>query len=126
MEVTKLDHIVLTVRDIEETKLFYRTVLDMEVIVFGEGRVALRFGNQKVNLHEVGKEFDPKAQHPTPGSSDLCFVTPLALEEAMVHVQRCGVEIIEGPVSRTGAISSLLSFCFRDPSGNLIEVANEV
>jgi catechol 2,3-dioxygenase-like lactoylglutathione lyase family enzyme len=126
MKVTKLDHIVLTVRDIEETKVFYKAVLGMEPIVFGEERVALRFGNQKINLHEVGKEFDPKAQHPMPGSADLCFVTPVGIEEAMRHVQGCGVEVIEGPVSRTGANGSLLSFYLRDPSGNLIEVANEV
>ena len=126
MEVTKLDHLVLTVRDLEETKLFYKTVLGMESILFGEGRVAMRFGNQKINLHEAGGEFDPKAQHPMPGSADLCFITPQALEEAMEHVQGCGVEIIEGPVRRTGAIGPLLSFYFRDPSGNLIEVANEV
>ena len=126
MEVTKLDHLVLTVRDLEETRLFYQTVLGMEPILFGEGRVALIFGNQKINLHEAGREFDPKAQHPMPGSADLCFITPVALEAAMKHVQGCGVEIIEGPVSRTGAIGPLLSFYFRDPSGNLIEVANEV
>jgi len=126
MKVTKLDHLVLTVRDIEETKIFYKTVLGMEPILFGEGRVALKFGNQKINLHEVGKEFVPKAKHPMPGSADLCFITSVALEKAMKHVRSCRVKIIEGPVSRTGATSPLLSFYFRDPSGNLIEVSNEV
>ena len=126
MEVTKLDHLVLTVRDIEVTKVFYERVLGMESILFEEGRVALRFGYQKINLHELDKEFEPKAQHTIPGSADLCFVTPVVLEEAMKHVQGCGVEIIEGPVSRTGSCGPLLSFYFRDPSGNLVEVANEV
>ena len=126
MKVTKLDHLVLTVRDIEEAKIFYKTVLGMEPVFFGEGRVALKFGNQKINLHESGKEFDPKANHPMPGSSDLCFITSVALEEAMKHVRSCGVKIIEGPVSRTGATNALLSFYFRDPNGNLIEVSNEV
>lgn len=126
MEVTKIDHIVLTVQDIEETKAFYQKVLGMEPMVFGNGRVALKFGSQKLNLHESGNEFEPKATHAVPGSADLCFVTPAALSDVMDHVERCGVEIIQGPVSRTGACRALLSFYFRDPSGNLIEVANEV
>jgi len=126
MEITKLDHLVLTVRDIEQTTVFYETVLGMDPVEFGEGRVALRFGDQKIKLHQAGQEFTPRAQHPLPGSADLCFVTPLALEEAMTHVRGCGVEIIEGPISRTGASSPLLSFYFRDPSGNLVGVVNEV
>ncbi len=126
MEVTKIDHLVLTVQDIEETKEFYQRVLGMEPVIFGGGRVALKFGNQKLNLHESGNEFEPKATCAVPGSVDLCFVTPMALGDAMSHVESCGVEIIQGPVSRTGACELLLSFYFRDPNGNLIEVANEV
>lgn len=126
MKVTKIDHLVLTVRDIEETIKFYRNVLGMESVRFGEGRVALKFGNQKINLHESGNEFDPKATHPVPGSADLCFVTTTVLSEAMSHVESYGIEIIQGPVSRTGARHPLLSFYFRDPGGNLIEIANEV
>jgi catechol 2,3-dioxygenase-like lactoylglutathione lyase family enzyme len=126
MEVTKIDHLVLTVRDIEETKSFYQRVLGMEAVVFGNGRVALKFGNQKLNLHELGNEFEPNAMHPVPGSADLCFITQVALSDVMSHVESCGVEIIQGPVSRTGACGTLSSFYFRDPSGNLIEVANEV
>ncbi|WP_297527457.1 VOC family protein [Thiohalobacter sp.] len=126
MEVTKIDHLVLTVQDMDETKLFYERVLGMAPITFGDGRVALKFGAQKINLHVSGNEYEPKASRPVPGSADLCFVTPVELENAMSHVKSCGVKIIEGPVSRTGANGSLLSFYFRDPSGNLIEVANEM
>jgi len=126
MEVTKLDHLVLTVQDIEETKEFYQRLLGMESVVFGDGRVALKFGSQKLNLHESGNELDPKATCLAPGSADLCFVTQTVLSDAMNHVKRCGVKIIQGPVNRTGACGSLLSFYFRDPNGNLIEVANEI
>lgn len=98
----------------------------MEPVVFGNGRVALKFGNQKLNLHAPGNGFEPKATHATPGSADLCFITQVALSDAMSHVENCGVEIIQGPVSRTGACGALSSFYFRDPSSNLIEVANEV
>ena len=110
---------------IEETRSFYLKVLGMEPVLFGEGRIALKFGRQKINLHEQGREFEPKASAPTPGSADLCFITPVKLERAMSHVRSCGVEILEGPVNRTGANGQLRSFYFRDPSGNLIEVANE-
>ena len=98
----------------------------MEKITFGQGRVALKFGAQKINLHEYGNELEPKAGKPTSGSSDLCFITSTPLEEAMAHVESKGVEIIEGPVERSGANSAILSFYFRDPDQNLIEVANEI
>jgi len=91
---------------------------------FGEGRVALKFGNQKINLHEHGNEFEPKANLPTPGSGDLCFLSNMKIEEAMEHVRSKGVEIIEGPVEKTGANGPIVSFYFRDPDQNLIEVAN--
>lgn len=125
MKISKLDHLVLTVKEIEKTIPFYEAVLSMKKEVFGQGRVALKFGAQKINLHEVGSEFEPKADKPTSGSADLCFITTTPLNEAMEHVQNCGVELIEGPVERTGANGSLLSFYFRDPDNNLIEVANE-
>ena len=126
MEITGLDHLVLTVSDIDRTAAFYERVLGMERIRFGDGRVALRFGSQKINLHQAGSEFEPKAMRPTPGSADLCFLTPVPIDEAMRHVGECGVPIIEGPVRRTGAVADLLSFYFRDPSGNLVEVSNRI
>ncbi len=126
MEVTRIDHLVLTVKDIDETVLFYQKVLGMKKVVFGQDRVALAFGQQKINLHALGREFEPKAENPTPGSADVCLITPVPMEEAMAHVRNVGVEILQGPVERTGARAKLLSFYFRDPSGNLIEVANEI
>ena len=87
-------------------------------------RTALKFGSQKINLHESGKEFNPKAQYATPGSADLCLITETDLEQAMLHVKNCGVEIMEGPVERTGATGKLLSFYIRDPDQNLIGIAN--
>jgi catechol 2,3-dioxygenase-like lactoylglutathione lyase family enzyme len=126
MKISRLDHLVLTVMDIEKTASFYVSVLGMEKEVFGGGRVALKCGSQKINLHERGKEFEPKAKKTTPGSADLCFITQTLLADAMAHVKRCGVEIIEGPVERTGANGPIRSFYFRDPDDNLIEVANEI
>ena len=125
MEISRLDHLVLTVRDVQKTTSFYETVMGMQKEVFANGRVALKYGGQKINLHEAGKEFEPKAHNPTPGSADLCFITQMPLNDAMDHLKRCGVEIIEGPVERTGANGPIRSFYFRDPGDNLIEVANE-
>ena len=126
LRVTHLDHLVLTVRDVEETVRFYTQVLGMERVTFGAGRTALRFGDQKINLHQAGQEFEPKAHRPTPGSGDLCFLTDQPLDEAMAHVQRLGVAILAGPVKRTGAQGPIRSFYIRDPDGNLIEVANRL
>ena len=125
MEISRLDHLVLTVEDVEKTTSFYVSVMGMKREVFGNGRVALKYGDQKINLHETGKEFEPKAYNPTPGSADLCFITQTPLNEAMDHVKGCGVAIIEGPVERTGANGPIRSFYFRDPDDDLIEVANE-
>jgi len=124
MHIKQLDHLVLTVENIDETVRFYVSVLGMQKEVFEGGRVALKFGIQKINLHEAGKEFEPKAHRPTPGSADLCFITDIDLNLAMDHVQNLGVQIIEGPVRRIGANGPLLSFYFRDPDLNLIEVSN--
>ena len=124
MKIDRLDHLVLTVKDIEKTAQFYVTVLGMEKEVFGAGRLALKYGNQKINLHQTGKEFEPKAQKPTPGSADLCFITLIPLNDAMAHARSKGVEIIEGPVTRTGATGKINSFYFRDPDMNLIEISN--
>jgi catechol 2,3-dioxygenase-like lactoylglutathione lyase family enzyme len=126
MNITNIDHIVLTVKNINKTVQFYESVLGMVGESFGEGRVALKFGNQKINLHEHGNEFEPRANKPIPGSEDLCFLTKTKLELFMEHVKSKGVKIIEGPVARTGATGPIISFYFRDPDQNLIEVANIV
>jgi catechol 2,3-dioxygenase-like lactoylglutathione lyase family enzyme len=124
MNINRLDHLVLTVNDIEATCSFYKRVLGMEVVVFGGGRKALSFGAQKINLHQKGKEYEPKALKPTPGSGDLCFITSVPLSEVIAHLNSCGVEIIEGPDRRTGATGPIISVYFRDPDLNLIEVSN--
>ena len=123
MNINRLDHLVLTVKDIEDTCTFYSKVLGMKEITFGGGRKALAFGNQKINLHEYANEFEPKTLRPKPGSADLCFVTAVPLPEVIEHVRSCGVEIIEGPVERMGALGPITSIYFRDPDGNLIEVS---
>ena len=124
MNISLLDHLVLTVKNIDQSCEFYISVLGMKKIVFGEGRVALKFGQQKINLHEYGREFEPKAVKPTPGSADLCFITESKIEDVIQHMESKSVEIIEGPVERTGANTKLLSIYVRDPDENLIEIAN--
>lgn len=124
--ISQLDHLVLTVADIEETCTFYTTVLGMERITFAPGRNALRFGSQKINLHQRGKEIDPKAAHPTLGAADLCFITETPITVAVGWLAKWGVLVEEGPVYRTGATHKLLSIYFRDPDGNLIELSNQV
>jgi catechol 2,3-dioxygenase-like lactoylglutathione lyase family enzyme len=124
MNIDRLDHLVLTVNDIEATCSFYKRVLGMEVVVFGGDRKALSFGAQKINLHQKGKEYEPKALKPTPGSGDLCFITSVPIPEVIAHLNSCGIEIIEGPVRRTGATGPTISVYFRDPDLNLIEVSN--
>ena len=124
MKISRLDHLVLTVADIEITCQFYQSALNFEVITFGENRKALKFGNQKINLHQVGKEFEPKALHPTAGSADLCFIAETPLEEVIAHLQTQNIDIIEGPIERTGAMRKILSIYLRDPDQNLLEIAN--
>ena len=124
MNINRLDHLVLMVDDIEATCSFYKRVLGMKVVVFGGGRKALSFGAQKINLHQKGKEYEPKALKPTPGSGDLCFITSVPMSEVIAHLTSCGIEIIEGPVRRTGATGPIISVYFRDPDLNLIEVSN--
>lgn len=126
MNIVNLDHIVLTVRDIANTVEFYESVLGMSQEIYDDGRIALKFGNQKINLHEYGREIEPKASQPIPGSEDLCFITDTKIEVAMESVKSKGIYILEGPVKRTGATGSIISFYFRDPDGNLIEIANYV
>ncbi|MEK9833834.1 MAG: VOC family protein [Rhodospirillaceae bacterium] len=124
MKIRSLDHLVLTVASIEATCAFYTDALGMAVETFAEGRVALKFGDQKINLHQAGREFEPKAAHPLPGSGDLCFLTDAPVRDVIDRLRTLGIEIIEGPVPRTGATGPLTSVYFRDPDGNLIEVAN--
>ena len=124
MRVDSLDHLVLTVRDLKAAIDFYVRALGMTEVTFGAGRKALAFGTQKINLHEAGKEFEPKAETPTPGSADLCFLTSTPVEQYAAHLATLGIEVIEGPVARTGAVGALLSIYVRDPDMNLIEIAN--
>jgi catechol 2,3-dioxygenase-like lactoylglutathione lyase family enzyme len=122
--IERLDHLVLTVADLERTCVFYRDALGMRVETFGKGRKALHFGEQKINLHLAGREFEPKAVKPTPGSADLCFIAETPLAEMIAHLGRCGVSIELGPVERDGATGRILSIYIRDPDANLIEIAN--
>ncbi|SKD04251.1 Catechol 2,3-dioxygenase [Chitinophaga ginsengisegetis] len=127
MVINRLDHLVLTVKDISATCRFYETVLGMEVITFGDDRKALRFGHQKINLHEKGREIDPKALTPTMGSADLCFIADTAVEEILVELTALKINILEGGiVERTGATGKIRSIYFRDPGGNLLEVSNYI
>jgi catechol 2,3-dioxygenase-like lactoylglutathione lyase family enzyme len=126
VKVRAIDHVVLTVRDVERTLSFYQQALGMRAVSFGEGRRALSFGEQKLNLHLAGREFEPKAQVPTPGSVDLCLLTDDPIDEVVAHLRRAGVAIELGPVAKTGARRPLRSIYFRDPDGNLIEIANEL
>jgi len=124
MIIDRIDHIVITAFDLERTLDFYQRVLGMEPITFAGGRRGLAFGRQKINLHQSGREFEPKALKPTPGSIDLCFITETPLAEVAAHLRQCGVAIAEGPVPKTGAMGPMMSVYFRDPDGNLIEVSN--
>ena len=124
MHVKQIDHLVLTVADIERSVEFYTRVLGMKRVEFGEGRVALAFGDQKINLHQSGKEFEPHAGRVQAGSADLCFVIEEPAAAALEELRGHGVGVIEGPVPRTGARGDIVSVYFRDPDGNLIEVCN--
>lgn len=126
MKVDRLDHLVLTVKDIDATCRFYATVLGMEVVTFGGNRKALSCGSQRINLHQAGQELELKAHRPTPGSADLCFLVDTSMADLLAQVQRCGVAIILGLVRRTGAAGELESVYFRDPDLNLIEVATVI
>ena len=126
MNILSLDHLVLTVKDIQASCEFYAEQLGMEIVTFGDNRKALRFGQQKINLHQLGQEFEPKAAHPTAGSADLCFLTETPLDDIILHLGDCGTMVQEGPVVRTGANGPIISIYIRDPDNNLIEIANPV
>lgn len=124
MQIERIDHLVLTVRDIAISCDFYSRVLGMKVVTFGGDRKALAFGAHKINLHQHGSEFEPKAAYPTPGSADLCLIASVPIPAVLHHLQACKVTIIEGPVQRTGATGPIQSVYFRDPDSNLIEVSS--
>ena len=125
VKIDRIDHVVLTVADVERTISFYERALGMRAVTFGEGRRALAFGDQKLNLHQAGREFAPHATTPAPGSVDICFTTTTPLDEVMARLRSAGIAIESGPVSKTGARAALRSVYLRDPDGNLIEIANE-
>lgn len=124
--IDHLDHVVLTTVDLEACKDFYVRVMGMHLEVFGEGRLAFRFGNQKINVHVRGKEFEPKAHLPVPGALDLCFIATCTLERVCERLQNCHWPIVEGPVKRTGATGPIRSVYVRDPDLNLIEISERL
>jgi catechol 2,3-dioxygenase-like lactoylglutathione lyase family enzyme len=124
VRVESLDHIVFTVRDLQATIDFYTRALGMTEVTFAGGRKALAFGRQKINLHQAGREFEPKADTPVPGSADVCFLTETPVEQFAAHLARLGITVIEGPVAKTGAVGPLTSIYIRDPDRNLVEIAN--
>jgi len=126
MKIEALDHLVLTVASIPRTLDFYQRVLGFEAREFKAGRFSVHFGQQKINLHELGTVVDPNVKHATPGSADLCFLTLTPIEQVLVHLQNEGVPVVQGPVLATGAQRALVSVYFYDPDENLIEVSNEV
>ena len=126
VKINRLDHLVLTVADLDATIAFYTRVLGMEVVTFGAGRRALTFGDSKINLHEAGREFEPKARQPMPGSGDLCFIMDEPIAEVVTRLAEDGVVLEEGPVERTGATGPIMSCYLRDPDGNLLELSNYI
>jgi catechol 2,3-dioxygenase-like lactoylglutathione lyase family enzyme len=124
MKIDSIDHVVLTVKDIGATCDFYSKVLGMDIVTFGEGRKALAFGSQKINLQQLGRESTLIAEKPTPGSADICFVTSVPLSEVIAHLNSSGVRLVGGPVERNGARGMMTSVYFRDPDLNLVEISN--
>jgi catechol 2,3-dioxygenase-like lactoylglutathione lyase family enzyme len=121
--IDHLDHLVLTTNDEQACVRFYVDGLGMTLETFGEGRKAFRFGNQKINLHVKGREFEPKAHTPVPGALDLCFIASIPLDEVIAELKRKGLTVVEGPVMRTGAVARIRSVYLRDPDLNLIEIS---
>jgi catechol 2,3-dioxygenase-like lactoylglutathione lyase family enzyme len=126
VQIDRLDHLVLTVADINRTVAFYRDVLGMEPVAFGSGRTALAFGRSKINLHQVGREFEPKAAQPVAGSADICLIAREPLNVVCAELRAHGVAVEEGPVERTGATGPIRSVYVRDPDGNLVEISTYV
>ena len=123
IQLDQLDHIVFTVKSPADTCDFYTRIFGMQKITFDGNRKALVFGKTKINLHQSGSEFEPKAQNPVPGSIDVCFTTPSPIPEVLAHLEKNHVTVIDGPVNRTGVLGPMTSVYFRDPDGNLIEVS---
>ena len=124
INIKSIDHIVMTCGSIEKTIAFYTSALGMKVHRFGQGRYALRFGEQKINLHQAGKEFEPKARVPTPGSVNICFITETPIDEVKNQLESNGINILVGPIEKSGALGKINSIYFQDPDKNLIEVSN--
>ena len=124
MRVEALDHLVLTVADVEASTIFYSRVLGMQKVIFGAGRVAMQFGRQKINLHPANAPLQPHALRPIAGSADLCFVSDIGLPDWIRHLSLCNVALEAGPIERTGALGPMTSIYFRDLDGNLIEIAH--
>lgn len=122
--VDEIDHLVLTVTDIEATHHFYSRALGMKLITFGDNRTALVFGRRKINLHPVDSPFSPHAKAPTPGSGDMCLLTPSPIEDVVAHMNEMGIPIEAGPVTRAGATGPITSVYVRDPDGNLVEIGH--
>ena len=122
----KIDHLVLTVKDISQTVQFYENHLGFKKETFSDGRTALKFTDGKINLHQYGNEFEPKAAAPTPGSADLCFITEENIADLIPALVEKGIKIIKGPVIKTGSQGEINSFYIRDPDNNLIEISNYV
>lgn len=123
MKITGLDHFVLTVSDIDTSCDFYRKILGLEVVVFGDNRKALIIGDQKINLHQAGRELQPCAERPVPGSADICLITDTDIAVVEEQLAASGIAIELGPVERTGVHGAMTSVYFRDPDGNLLEVS---
>jgi len=126
MKITCIDHLVLTVEDIDATVAFYSRVLGMVPISFAGERMGLSFGAQKINLHNAGGEIKPHCKNPVPGSTDICFITETPMPLVMRHLASCEVNILAGPLQRQGAVGPLLSIYILDPDSNLIEIANRI
>jgi catechol 2,3-dioxygenase-like lactoylglutathione lyase family enzyme len=124
--ISHLDHLVLTCTDLDATKHFYTEVMGMRLETFGASRIAFTFGNQKINLHQRGAEFEPKAHLPVPGALDLCFIASVPLDAVIAHLGNCSWPIVEGPVERTGATGKIRSVYVRDPDLNLIEISEMI
>lgn len=129
MNIVRVDHFVLTVKNIEETAHFYSSIFGMTIEKYssdGVQRTSLRFGSQKINLHQVGKEFKPGAEKPVPGSGDFCLISDTPLSQIVSQLDHLGIRILQGPVKRTGAVGPLESIYIRDPDKNLVEISNLV